>query len=124
MVRHEQRLAISLETVPFQTVRIRRRVITETVMVPVQIRREVLDIQATDLPVDSPQLAGGATVDVSDPVPQFVIELHEEVPVVDVRVQLTERIHVGVRTVVTDTLVRDSVSAEHVVVETAGLRHG
>ncbi len=97
MVRHEQRLAISLETVPFQTVQVRRKVITETVMVPVQIRREILDIKATDLPVDSPQVGGGAVLDVSDPVPQFVIELHEEVPVVDVRVQLTERIYVGVR---------------------------
>lgn len=124
MVRHEQRLAISLETVPFQTVQVRRKVITETVMVPVQIRREVLDIQATDLPVDSPQVNGGAVLDVSDPVVQFVIELREEVPVVDVRVQLTERIYVGVRTVVTDALVRDNLSAEHVVVETAGLRNG
>ena len=130
MIRHEERLSIGVEDVAYQSVRVRRRVITETVMVPVQRRREILEIEVSDLDRPHPDghpggdYAGAAGVPESPgPVePLFVVELREEVPEVSLRVRTSERVHVGRRRMRGTATVTAELGTERIVVETAARR--
>jgi stress response protein YsnF len=113
VVLHEQRLAVGTAWFPAQTVRISRRIVTETRMVPVQVRTEVLDIEylPTTGVVDEIAIGASSTRDVE-------LVLHEEVPVVTVQVRPTERIRVAVRTAASEVAVTEQVSSERIDVTT------
>ncbi len=89
VIRSEQRLRVGNEWVTVERVRVRRRILTEYVLVPVTIRREELVIEqepiADPVPADDsrPGPAGR---------PPLVITLHEEVPVVSLDTWPYERV--------------------------------
>lgn len=94
------------------TVRIGKRVVTETRTVTVQVRREELYVEYTDAP-DAPSVDLADSTDESAPntgsqEPVLVLVLHEEIPEVVTRVVASERVSVfvdrveGTETVSTD----------------------
>jgi stress response protein YsnF len=115
VVLHEQRLAVGTAWFPAQTVRITRRIVTETRMVPVQVRTEVLDIEY--LPTTTTGVVGEIAIGASS-TRDVELVLHEEVPVVTVQVRPTERIRVAVRTVASEVAVTEQVSSERIDVTT------
>lgn len=110
MVLHERHDRVGVERVVTGTVRVSRRIVTETRTVEVTVRREVLDVDPPVAPgardanevydVDADQTAPSA-----DPEPagrpdrDLVLELYAEIPVISTRVVPTERVRIRVRTV-------------------------
>jgi len=117
-VRSEERLSVQLSRTAVETVRVSRRIVTETVQVPVTIRREELSVTRT--PVSGSPQAQGDPLQVED----LVLVLHEEVPVVNLEIRATERVTVGVDVVDTDELVTADLKREQVEIDTSGLRPG
>lgn len=102
---------IGTRQAPAGTVRIGKRVVTETRTVTVQVRREELYVEHIAAPEPAADLADGADVSAlgaSGEGPVLVLVLHEEVPEVIARVVPTERVSVfvdrvdGIETVSTD----------------------
>lgn len=114
MVLHEELLRVSTRMVPAERVRFVRRVVTETRMVEVRVRREVLDVERTRLDGDTADL--GVPVTGGMEGPRVVLVLHEEVPVVTMTVRAVEQITATVTTVAGQTAVRAEVSSEQVEV--------
>lgn len=113
VVRHEQRLRVSVERAVSERVRFSRRVVTETRMVPVEVRREVLEVER--VPVGPGEAADDPNRDAELPLE---IVLHEEVPVVTVRVRPVERVVVGVTTATGEETVGAELATEQVEVTT------
>ena len=114
MVLHAEQLALSTRRVPAERVRFVRRIITETRMVPVEIRREVLDVERTSIgPSDLPDVSDTAT---TVPVAPVVVVLHEEVPLFTLEVRTVERVTATVTEVAGQTAVRAEVSSEQIEV--------
>lgn len=114
MVRHEQQLMVATGWAATETVRIRKRIVTETRMVPVEVRIEVLEVD--HLPVtgsveEYPPEASRAPA-------ELVIVLHEEVPVVSLEIRATERATVSVRTSTSHVSVTEQLHSEQVDVTT------
>ncbi len=127
MVLHEEQLRITTRRVPAERVRLVRRIVTETRMVPVEIRREVVDVERTPLDgtaVDGTALDGtgpdggptGTTDGGAAPVGPVVMVLREEYPVFTLGVRAVEQITATVTRVAGETAVRAEVSSERVEV--------
>ena len=108
VVLHEEQLRVSTERVPAERVRLIRRVVTETQMIPVQVRREILDIERTSLDGHAVDSDGPGT---SSRVP-VVMLLHEEVPVVSFEIRAAEQVTVSIIDVAGETAVRAELSSE------------
>ena len=113
MVLHSEQLALSTRRVPAERVRLVRRIITETRMVPVEIRREVLDVERTRLDGDT---AGTSAPTATAPSGPVVVVLHEEVPLFTLGVRAVERVTATVTEVAGQTAVRAEVSSEQIEV--------
>ena len=111
MVLHAEQLRLSTQRVPAERVRFVRRIITETRMVPVEVRREVLDVERTRLDGDTPASLDPAATSPASPV---MVVLHEEYPLFTLGVRAVERITATVAQVVGQTAVRAQVSSEQV----------
>lgn len=125
--------------VPVERVRLVRRVVTETVNVPVTVRREELVVTREPVAagpggasVDEPLgTSSGGTEDVGGatdgaepsflppaaPGPPLVILLRREVPVVSTAVELTERVTVHVDVVRSEQVVSTAVRRERAGIE-------
>ncbi len=114
VVRSEERLRTAVVREPVQRVTLRREVVTEEVMVPVRVRREVLRVETHDIPRGqrAPAAAG-------DHEP-FELVLHEERPVVGVETVAVERVRVEVVQVSGVQQVEADLASEHVEVEELG----
>src|SRR5690349_4658816 len=104
ITRSEEELAVDTVWRPAERVWVRRRVVEEEVMVPVTVRREVLEIVREPASrFDPPRRDAG------EPAEALVMVLHEERPVVGVEVVPTELVRIrravvrGGRRAVTDT---------------------
>lgn len=95
----------SVQRVPAGTVQIRKRVVTETRTLTVQVRREELHVKRIPAPTSTPAPtsadhpggeAGSDAWAADGTEPVLVLVLHEEVPEVSVRVVATERVGVFV----------------------------
>lgn len=115
IIRSEEQLRVEVVRTAVETVRVTRRIVTETVQLPVTIRRE--EISVTRIPA-----TGSRPTDASpDWIEDLVLVLHEEVPVVSLQVRATERITVGVDTVTTEQVVSADVRREQVEVDAPDL---
>jgi uncharacterized protein (TIGR02271 family) len=115
VTRSEERLHVDVQRRPYQRVRVRKTVVTETVTVEVQVRREELHVERE--PVTDPE----GSVDLSGagegtPADGGVLEivLHEERPVVDVQVVPVERVRVLTEVVSADQVLRGEVRSERI----------
>lgn len=84
--------------VPVERIRVAKRIVTETRLLPVEVRREELVVERLPVP-DS----GDATPPAPAADTGLVLVLHEQVPEVTVRTVPTELVRV-VRDTVTDTV--------------------
>lgn len=121
VVRREERLRVGVERVPSERVRLIRRIITETRLVEVEVRREVLEVESSTAPdvlarAGEPGPYGFSDAAVGAAREPVVIVLHEEVPTVTVEVRAVERVRVDVRGVVARVPVTAELSAEQVEV--------
>jgi uncharacterized protein (TIGR02271 family) len=88
VTRVEERLDVGTQVVPVERVLVRKRVVTETRQIEVQLRREELVVERT--PVEPGRAGAGVA---REPV---VLTLVEEEPVVTVRARPYERVTVVV----------------------------
>ncbi len=86
----EERLRTAVVREPVQRVRLRREVVTEEIMVPVTVRREVLRIETQEIP------RGGRAPSAPGDREPFEIVLHEERPMVTLETVAVERVRVEV----------------------------
>ncbi len=112
----EEQLRTAVVREPVQRVRLRREVVTEEIMVPVTVRREVLRIETLEIPPGqrAPTAAG-------DRAP-FEIVLHEDRPVVTLETVAVERVRVEVVEVSGTQHVEADLSVEQVEVEQTDAR--
>jgi stress response protein YsnF len=94
--------------VPVERLRVRRRIVSETVAVPVVVRRE-------ELVIDRLSRADGIPMAAEAALP-LVVVLHEEVPVVTVAVRPYEQVTISVVEVAGQQTVTASLDREHVEV--------
>lgn len=111
LVLAEERLRTAVVREPVQRVRLRREVVTEEIMVPVTVRREVLRIETLDIPRG--QRAPSAPGD-REP---FEIVLHEDRPVVTVETVAVERVRIEVVEVSGTQHVEADLAVEQIAVE-------
>lgn len=109
VVRSEERLRVGTVRVPVGRVRLTRRVVTETRLVEVQLRREELHVEHLPATGREPVPAAGRD--------DLVLVLSREVPVVGVRAEPYERVRVRVVDVVTDQPVTAELRHEEVEVD-------
>lgn len=111
LIRSEEQLRTSTETVVARRVRVRKVVVTEERTITVQVRREELQIDS--VPVDDPNPVPG---DLATVAPaggdDLLITLHVERPVVTLDVVPVEHIRVVTDTVVEDRTVQAPVRRE------------
>jgi len=118
VVRSEERLRVGNQLVPVERVRVRRRVVTETRTVQVEVRREELVLER--LPVEaSGRAADSGPTGPTDPAGprEVVLELREEVPVVTTRVRPVERVWVWVARVAGTQQVATTLSREEIAID-------
>jgi uncharacterized protein (TIGR02271 family) len=111
VVRHEEELEVARRTVVRERVRLRTRVVTETRIVEVQVRRQELVVEREPL--------AGADADAlprDDRTPLEIV-LHAEEPVVETRVVPMERVRVAKVAVAEQQRVVDELRAERVEVD-------
>ncbi len=125
-------MTLSAERVRVDTVRtavevvtVARRIVTETVQLPVQIRREEIVVTRSPAANQTDGLTPrSGTERVGSLIPELVhdlvITLRHEVPVVSLDVAATERVTVHVDTVTEETNVITEVRREHAEVTTTG----
>lgn len=93
MTRSEERFDVRTETVVYDRVRVRRRVVVETRNVLVEVRREELVLESV-LPGGAGEVAAGAIgTGVAGDEP-LVVVLHQEVPEFVLRTEAYERVTV------------------------------
>ena len=115
VVRHAEQLSIDTVWVPAQTVRITRQIITETVTLTVNVRREVASVDHLPVPHGPAGLGG---VHDTGGHPPLEIVLSQEVPVVTLQARPYERLRIGVQELAGETTVRDQVRVEQVDIVT------
>ncbi len=143
MVRSEERLLVSTETVAATRARLVKYVVTEEVTITVPIRREEFRIE--EIPIDAPDPGPGeslvapgeaapatspstspATSPATSPIPAVAgglpaeIVLHAERPVVSVEVVPVERVRLRTEVVTGTEQVTDQVQRERIVVDQSG----
>jgi len=111
VVRHAERLRVDTVWVAAQTVRITRRIVTETVTLTVDVRREVVSVE--HLPVPDGQSVSDGVHETGEHLPLELV-LSREVPVVTLQLRPYERVRVGVQEFARETTVRDQVRVEQV----------
>jgi uncharacterized protein (TIGR02271 family) len=111
VVRHEQELAVGRRVVARDRVRLSTRIVTETRMVEVQVRRQELVVEREPLSDAHRDPMTGA-----DPTPLEIV-LHAEEPVVETRVVPVERVRVAKVAVAEQQRVVDELRAERVEVD-------
>ncbi len=111
MVLSEERLRTAVVREPIEHLRVRREVVTEEIMVPVTVRREVLRLEKQEIPRGQRAPAGAG------PREPFEIVLHEERPVVTLETVAVERVRVDVVEVSGTDRVEGDLASEHVEVE-------
>lgn len=114
VVLHEERLLLATERVATERVRITKRIVstTRTIEVPVRIEQLVISHEPLD-PRDS------STLPAEDrSAEDVVIVLHEEVPVVSLRVVATERVVIGKRDVAGEQTLTVDLASETAEVST------
>ncbi|WP_127783585.1 DUF2382 domain-containing protein [Rhodococcus sp. X156] len=125
--RAEEELDVRVRRVPVERVRVRRRVVTETRQVSVDVRREELvlehlpvaqtpDDQVPDAQTPDQAAEGAAFGEEREPV---VLVLHEEVPVVQLATRPYERVTVRVERVDGAHTISADLAREVVEVHTA-----
>lgn len=122
VTRSEERLRVDVQRRPYERIRVRRTVVTETVQVQVQVRREELHVDRE--PITDPTGVvdvAGAGGDLSGTAAGGVLEvvLHEERPVVGVQVVPVERVRVITEVVTTEQQLSGDVRSERVELEGA-----
>ena len=113
VVRSEEELAVGTQAVPYERVRLVKRIVTETVSVPVEVQREEFDVVREAVAPDAPPPPRAA------PFADETIELTlmEEEVVVTKRLVPRERVRAR-KVVVTEELgVTDELRKERVEVE-------
>ncbi len=115
VIRSEEQLRVQVVRTAVETVRVTRRIVTETVQIPVTIRREEFSLTRTPATGSRPTQAS------ADRIENLVLVLHEEVPVVSLQVRATERVTIGVDTVSTDQVVSADVRREQIEVDAPDL---
>ena len=115
IVRRAEQLRIDTVWVAAQTVRVTRRIVTETVTVSVQVRREVVSLEHVS--VADGQAGPGGVHEAAEHLPLEVV-LSREVPVVTLQTRPYERVRVGVWEFTGETTVRDQVRVEQVEIVT------
>lgn len=113
VIRSEERARVGYVWAPVERVRISRRVITETRMVEVTLRREVLYVER--LSIDSDQAE--AELAQRETPARLVIVLSEEVPVISTQVRPVERVRISVQRVRGEQAVTTELRQEQIVVE-------
>ena len=113
MTLSEERLDVRLEAVPTERVTLRKRVVEETVTVPVTVRREVVEL-VTEPVEPGTTVRDGATV--AEGTAADVI-LHAERPVVGLEVVPTERVRLVKSFTTEDVVVGGDVRHEQAEVE-------
>ena len=116
VVRHAEQLRIDTVWVPAQTVRVHRRIITETVTVSVEVRREVVSLE--HLAVGDAEAGSGGAHDAAEHLPLEIVLSHE-VPVVTLQGRPYQRVRVGVEEFDGERAVREQVRVEQVEIVTA-----
>jgi stress response protein YsnF len=92
-----------------ERLRVRRRIVSETISVPVVVRRE-------ELVVDRFPLPGTAVKAADEPLTPLVWLLHEEVPVISVDIRPYEQVTISVVEVDGEQAITASLDSEHVEV--------
>ncbi|QRO87110.1 DUF2382 domain-containing protein [Kytococcus sedentarius] len=134
LVRHEEKLTAAVQRVARGATRVRKRVITETVTVEVEVQREVLEVE--EAPAAASGIAAGGTGTAADTAggqavgaeqlaqrqvdaqPREeevqVVTLHRQRPVVTLETVPYEEVRVVKRTVTVPHEVTETVRREHV----------
>ena len=115
VVRSQERLLTSAEWVAVERVRIRRRLVTEELLVPVTVRREELVIEQEPAAEPLQALPGGGAPARRAPL---VITLHEEVPVVTLASRPYEQVTLTIEVVAGEQDVTVELAGERIEVET------
>jgi len=113
-----EQATVSTVSTPVEVVRISRRIVTETVQVPVQVRHEELVVTRSPATQDSELPAPTGTTATGDR-PALVIPLRREVPAVGVTVVATEQVTVRVLTVTNEQAVSTELQRENVEIVSA-----
>lgn len=118
VVRSEERLRVRMERLP-RGVRVRKRVVTETRQITVQVRREEIEFEPVGAAEAGAAGGYGTAGGGGDWQPDLEIVLHEERPVVTMDVVPVERVRVGRRVVTEQRAVEEELRREVVEVEGA-----
>ncbi|WP_337063358.1 YsnF/AvaK domain-containing protein, partial [Kineococcus sp. G2] len=123
VLRSAEELRTRTVRAPRERVRIRKQIVSEvrTVEVPVRVERLVVEHEPLDGAAAGP--AGENPTGPASAEPLEIV-LHEEVPVVSLRVQPVEVVRVGVRTVQDEEVVEVDLRSEQVVVEQEAVERG
>ncbi len=120
----EERMRVATVRAPVEVVRITKRVVTETVQIPVELRREELTVTRHRLDVNDVAGSSGGT-ESSNGVQsaageERVFVLHREVPVVSTRIEANEQVTVRVEEVVGEQTVQAELRRERVDIDRDG----
>jgi uncharacterized protein (TIGR02271 family) len=111
LVLSSEQLQVDRRWVAAERVHIRRRIVSETVSVPVTVRREELLIDRVPLP-------GASTPGAQERPSPLVLVLSEEVPVVTVEARPYERVTVSVVRVAGEQTLQARLDSEHIELHT------
>jgi uncharacterized protein (TIGR02271 family) len=109
MTRSEEELHVGTVWRPRERVRLRKVVVTEHVTIPV--RREELRVER--VPVTAEE-EGAASAEPPAPADEVTIVLHEERPVIEMRVVARERVRLRVETVADSHEIREELRSERI----------
>ncbi|WP_242088616.1 YsnF/AvaK domain-containing protein [Microbacterium lacticum] len=110
VVRHEEILHVTTETVPRETVRIEKYIVTERRTITADVRRE--EIRITRIPITDPDQLGSHTN--SAPTPPLTIVLHEEQLTLTTATVPVETVTIRVTPVLGEHRVEDIVRREQI----------
>jgi stress response protein YsnF len=113
MILHEEQLHVGVTRLPYRTVRIRRRIITEVRHIEVEVRTEVLDLEWLDVdPSAPPEVTTGPG--------HLEIVLHGEEPEVTLVTMAKERIILHRDRVPGTAKVRAALRSERIAIDPVG----
>ena len=110
LVRHEEHLHVSTETVPVEAIRIEKVIVTETRTFTADVRR--VELRITRAPITGQN--SRSSVSSNAPTLPIVIVLREEQLTVTTRIVPVEKIAVNVANVISEQHVSEPIRHEHV----------